>query len=106
MFKLGLEAFFIEIEKKFEWFEEICNFEKLSRKSANLKNFNDKYEIFPKNNPHEIDALLKAKAKLEETMPDLEVIQGMTNVEYDSIDISWGLGKWLSCDVKTFMKKK
>ncbi len=40
-----------------------------------------------KNNPHEVDALLKAKAKLEETMPDLEVIQGMTNAEYDSIDI-------------------
>ena len=51
-----------------------------------------------KNNPHEVDALLKAKAKLEETMPDLEVIQGMTNVEYDSIDIPWGLGKWLSHD--------
>jgi len=27
---------------------EICNFEKLSQKSANLKNFNDKSEIFPK----------------------------------------------------------
>ncbi len=58
MFKLGLEAFFIEIEKKFEWFEEICNFEKieseicnfgkLSRKSANSKIFNDKSEIFPR----------------------------------------------------------
>ena len=26
---------------------EICNFEKLSRKSANSKTFNDKSEIFP-----------------------------------------------------------
>ena len=28
-------------------YAEICNFEKLSRKSANSKNFNDKSEIFP-----------------------------------------------------------
>ena len=27
-------------------YAEICNFEKLSRKSANSKNFNDKSEIF------------------------------------------------------------
>jgi len=42
-----LEAFFIEIEEKFVGIEEICNFEKLRRKSVISKNFKGIFEIFP-----------------------------------------------------------
>ena len=42
-----MEAFFIEIEEKFVGIEEICNFEKLRRKSVISKNFKGIFEIFP-----------------------------------------------------------
>ena len=53
----------------------------------------------------EVEALLQAKEKLLEAMADLDIIKNMSNAEFASLNIPFGLGKRLAREVKHFIKK-
>jgi len=53
----------------------------------------------------EVSALIDSKTKFFESMQDLGMIKTLTVDDYSKLGIPFGLGKRISCNVKSFMKQ-
>ena len=56
------------------------------------------------NNPLEIEAFKKVKAILIIVNADLGIVKVLTRTDYLALDIQWGLGMRLKCDIGLFLE--